>query len=414
MMALLGLTLWRTLQRAASTLVSMPGRWTEKRVEKSLDTARMSACATILILVASFALAQRTMTIAQLEGFVKSSVAQKLDDKQVSEVLKHTRLSEKLDQKTLSALMNLGTGPMTSMALREMSDTSQGLPAPAAPPAAAAPAAEAPPPKFSHMTSVAPLSDDQTAILEQVRDYAINYTQNLPNFICNQVTHRQVDTTGTGKNFREMDKLQEVLTYFEHHESYKVVAVNGQLVNNKDHLKLGGTISEGEFGSMMAEIFAPESAAEFAYDHLGKWDGTVVHEFRYHIPVERSHYTIFAESVNRKITAGYHGMIYASRDNNAVVRITLECEDMPADFPVKEVQIDLRYGTAKISDQVYMVPIKWDMHSRDGKDMFYNSAEFALYRKFETNSTLKFDTDDTDDKSDSKKEDAKPPVKKQP
>ena len=161
---------------------------------------------------------------------------------------------------------------------------------------------------------------------------------------------------------------------------------------------------------MMAEIFAPESAAEFAYDHLGKWDGTVVHEFRYHIPVERSHYTIYAESVNRKITAGYHGMIYASKDNNSVVRITLECEDLPADFPVKEVQIDLRYGTAKISDQVYMVPIKWDMHSRDGKDMFYNSAEFALYRKFETNSTLKFDTDDADD---SKKEDPKPPVKKQ-
>jgi hypothetical protein len=368
-----------------------------------------------MIAIAGLMLAQRTMTVAQLEGFIKSSVEQKLDDKQVAEALKRSRLSEKLDQKTLSSLMALGTGPATSMALRSLSDTSQALPVPAEPLAKPAPSAASATPKLTHMITLGPLTEEQTAILEQVRDYALNYTQNLPNFLCNQVTHRQVDSTGTGKNFHEMDKLQEVLTYFEHHETYKVTAINGQLVNNKDHQKLGGTISEGEFGSMMAEIFARETAAEFTYDHLGKWDGTVVHEFRYHIPVERSHYTIYAESVNRRITAGYHGVIFASRDSHAVVRITLECEDIPADFPVKEVQIDLRYGIAKISDQEYMVPVKWDMHSRDGKDLFYNSAEFALYRKFETTSTLKFDTDaDPDDKSDSKKEDAKPPVKKQP
>lgn len=360
----------------------------------------------IAVLAFAFALyAQRTMTVAQVAEFVKSSVEQKLSDKEVAEVLKKTRLSEHMDQKTLGELMNLGTGPLTSMALRELSETSASLPAPAAAPAALAK------PKPKVVVTTTPSTEQQQQILDGIREYAMNYTQGLPNFICNQITHRNVDPTGTGDNFHEMDKLQEQLTYFEHHENYKVVAVNGQLVNNKQHNKLGGTISEGEFGSMMYEIFMPESQTEFAFDHLGKWDGRIVNEFRYHIPKERSHYSITDENAGRTVIAGYHGMVYASADSSAVVRITLETEEIPADFPVQDVKLDLRYDIAKISDQEYMVPVKWDMHSRDGKYLVWNWAEFALYRKFETTSSLKFDTDDDPD---TKKDDQKPPVKKQP
>lgn len=359
----------------------------------------------LLLLFSATLFAQRTMTVAQLAGFIKSSVEQKLNDKEIAAVLKKTQMSERLDQKTLTDLMNLGAGPMTSLALKELSDTSGSLPAPAEAPAVLA----KPKPKVV-IATLAPTTEQQQQILDGIRDYAMNYTQNLPNFICNQITHRNVDPTGTGDNYREMDKLQELLTYFEHHENYKVVAVNGQLVNNKDHKKLGGTISEGEFGSMMYEIFMPESQTEFGFDHLGKWDGRIVNEFRYHIPKERSHYSITDENAGRTVIAGYHGMVYASADTSAVVRITLETEEIPADFPVQDVKLDLRYDIAKISDQEYMVPVKWDMHSRDGKYLVWNWAEFALYRKFETTSTLKFDTDDDSDK----KDDQKPSVKKQP
>ena len=355
----------------------------------------------LLIAISASAYAQRTMTVAQLTGFIKSSVEQNLDDKQVAEVLKRTKLSEKLDQRALGQLMNLGAGPRTSAALRELSETSMSLAGPtAAPPA--------PAPKPVRVVIMAPSPEEQSKILDAIREYALNYTQNLPNFFCTQVTRRQVDSTGTGDHFREVDKLQEQLTYFDHHETYKVMAVNNQLVNNKDHMKLGGAISSGEFGSMMYEIFAPETAAEFAFDHVGKWDGRLVNEFRYHIPQPRSHYSIESQEVNRTIIAGYHGMIYAAADTSAVVRITLETEQIPADFPVQDVKLDLRYGVAKISDQEYMLPVKWDMRSRDGKYLSWNSAEFTLYRKFETTTTLSFGSADDD----TKKEDPKPPVKK--
>jgi hypothetical protein len=367
----------------------------------------------LFVVISTALYAQRQMTVAQLSGFIKSSVAQHLDDKSVAEILKKTTLTEKLDARTLTELMNLGAGPRTSAALHDLSTASASMPA-AASPAIAAPK---PPPRIL----TAPDSVEQTRILDAVREYALNYTANLPNFICTQVTRRQIDPSGIGDHWQQADKLQEQLTYFEHKESYKVMAVNGQLVNNKDHLKLGGAITSGEFGSMMYEIFAPETAADFEWARLGKLDGRIMNVFNYRVTQPRSHYSIYHEGVNRTVIAGYHGLIYASRDTNAVIRVTLECDEIPRDFPVQDVKLDLWYDTIKISGQEFVLPVKWDMHSRDGRYMVWNSAEFALYRKFGAEATIKFDTDEPESKPpDSKITDkpetpaVKPPVKKQP
>jgi hypothetical protein len=52
------------------------------------------------------------------------------------------------------------------------------------------------------------------------------------------------------------------------------------------------------------------------------------------------------------------------------------------------------------------------MHSRDGKYLAWNSAEYALYRRFETSTTLTFDTPDPVPESKTKEEPVAPPVKK--
>jgi len=359
----------------------------------------------LLFAISTALYAQREMTVAQLSGFIKSSVAQHLDDRSIAEVVKKIKLTEKLDQRTASSLMSLGAGPKTANALHDLSEASASLPDPPAPGAA--------PPKPPRRILTTPDSEERVKILDAVREYALNYTANLPNFICTQVTRRQVDPSGIGEHWQQSDKLQEQLTYFEHKESYKVMAVNGQMVNNKDHMKLGGAVTSGEFGSMLYEIFAPETQADFEWARLGKLDGRIMNVFTYRVVQSRSRYSIYHEGVNRTIIAAYHGLIYASRDTNAVIRLTLECDDIPHDFPVQDVKLDLWYDTVRISDQEFILPVKWDMHSRDGRYMVWNSAEFALYRKFGADATIKFDTDDADSKS-NQPEPAKPPVKKQP
>ena len=73
----------------------------------------------------------------------------------------------------------MGIGVYTRHALEALRDRSKAMTV-AAPPAALLPPKEIPPPS----------SEEQAAILDEVRDYALNFSGNLPDFICTQVTKR--------------------------------------------------------------------------------------------------------------------------------------------------------------------------------------------------------------------------------
>ena len=130
----------------------------------------------VILLICSLAFAQRTMTVAQLTGFVKSSAQQKLDDRSVADVLKKTKLTERLTPETLAELQSAGLGPRTTAALHELADASASLPMPSAAP-------PPPPQPRLAMTTKGPDLQTQAAIIDKIREYALNYTSNLPNFI---------------------------------------------------------------------------------------------------------------------------------------------------------------------------------------------------------------------------------------
>jgi hypothetical protein len=60
------------------------------------------------------------------------------------------------------------------------------------------------------------------------------------------------------------DTLITKLTYFEQREDYKVISIDGKLVDTP-YEKLGGAISSGEFGTMLKEIFEPQTQTEFVW-----------------------------------------------------------------------------------------------------------------------------------------------------
>lgn len=353
-----------------------------------------------VLLLTAPVFAQRQMTAAQLTGFVKSSVEQHINDKDIADLLKRTHVTEKIDPSFADQIQRLGAGPRTMMALREVIESSATLPDPAAAP-----------PKPAPRPVTLPDADTQQKLLAAIREYSMSYTQGLPDFICSQVTRQQVDPTGSGDSWHNGNKFLEQLTYFEHHEQYKVVMINGQMAQNKDHDKLDGAISSGEFGSMLYEIFAPETEAEFQYERPGKFDGRLMHVFTYRVPQSRSRYKIEDRNTGRSVIAGYHGRIWARQDNNAVMHITLECEEIPADFPIKDVKLEMWYDVIKISEQEFVLPLKWELKSREGKYLSWNSAELTNYRKYSADATITFDSNDVPD-SKTKEEPVTPPVKK--
>jgi hypothetical protein len=328
------------------------------------------------------AASEMNLTVAQLVMFIKSSVELKQPDSKVAEYLRHVKLTDKLDDRTIEDLQSLGAGSKTVAVLRELGDASASLHA--APP---------PPPKPVYVPPPPPDSVEQEKIIDQARDYALNYTKQLPNFICVQVTRRDYDPSGTGNNWYHSDTITARLSY-NGAENYEVILHNNQPVTNANMRQFGGTTSEGEFGSMMDQIFEQETHTQFSWDHWGKLRGRKTYVFAYDVQQEYSKYHVEADDDKLSIVPAYRGLVYIDEDTKMVVKIVMTPYDMPSTFPIREISSSLDYDLESIGDQQYMLPLKSVLTSKRARQMTRNDIEFRLYRKFGTESTIKFETPD--------------------
>ena len=340
----------------------------------------------LLLLVTALALTaagEMSLTVEKLTEFIRSAVQMKSPDKQVAETLRHFKMVENLDDRTIEELQSLGAGPKTVAALKDLGDASASLPE-AAPP----------PPKPVVIPLEPPDSIEQGKIIDEARQYVLNYTKSLPNFICVQVTRRDVDRGGTGSSWYHLDTITAKLSYNGQHEDYEVILKDNQPVTNVKMEQLGGTVSAGEFGSMMSEIFEPDSQAHFSWDHWATLRGRRTYVFAYDIEQEYSKYHIKEVETNREIIPAYRGLVYIDRDTKTLTKITLNPYNIPADFPIHDAHESLDYDLQTIGDTQYMLPLKAVLTSKLTRFMTRNDIEFRLYRKFETGSTIKFDTPD--------------------
>jgi len=332
------------------------------------------------LLIAGAALAQRQMTVPQLVGFIKSSIQMKNDDRTVADYVRKLKLTNQLDGKTVEELQGMGAGPRTVAALRALITTTASLPA--------APAETPAPPR---PTIPPPSAEEQNQILAEITQNALDYNKKLPNFICTQVTRRHFDPSGTN-TWRPADTIQEQLSYVDGSEKYKVVLINSLPVTIS-HEQLGGTTTSGEFGSTLLDIFTPETHTTFAWERWATLRSRRMYVYSFRVQQSYSRYTIDDRTSQRSIVAGYHGLIYADRENKMVMRITMEADGLES-FPVNKVSMDLNYDFVKISDQEFVLPLKADLHSSAGRYMSWNEVEFRLYRKFGAESTIVFDAPD--------------------
>ena len=337
-------------------------------------------CWACLLAMCVGAYAQRQMTVPDLVTFIRSSIQLKNEDRAVADTVRRIKLTNRLDAGTVEDLQGLGAGPRTLAALQELIAASANLPS--------APKAEAPVPQA---VIPPPSPADQKKILAEITESALNYTKSLPNFICMQVTRRYADISGM-ENYRLMDTIAEKLSYFEQKEDYKVVSKNNiPVTTNLQHEQLDGATSSGEFGSMLFEIFSPETQTQFDWERWATLRGRRMYVFSFRVEQSRSKYSIrWGRGAGELTTiAGYHGLIYVDRDTHMVMRIKMEC-DMPVTFPIQSVDLDLNYDFSNISGQPFLLPLKSELHSREGKILVKNETEFRLYNKFGAEATIQF------------------------
>lgn len=325
-------------------------------------------------------LAQTTLNIRQLTTFLKSSIELKQDDRQVARFLSKVKLSQKLDDRLIEELQGYGLGPKTVEALQALRDATASLPAAA--PEAPAPVAQPIPP---------PSKAEQERVLREVRENALNYSKNLPDFICTQVTRRYADPSGL--EFWQLgDTLTTRLSYFEQREDYKLILINDRMTN-QSYDSLGGASSTGEFGSMLKGIFEPRTQAQFQWSRWATLRGKRAHVYEYRVAQPNSEWSItYGQDRSLRVVPGYRGLVYVERDTNMVLRLTLDAQEIPPSFPVQQATTTLDYDYSKIGDHEFLLPLKAVVRMRSDKYLTKNDVEFRRYQKFSADAKVSFDT----------------------
>ena len=335
-------------------------------------------------------LAQQQLTVDKLQEFITSSISQKMPDKDVAAFLASVKLTEKLTPRNVEDFQNKGAGPKTVAALTHLAETSAQLPAPAPKAAAPKPKPLPPPPSY----------EEQQKVIEEAREYALNYSKTLPDFICLQVTNRYIDRhykPGTEGSWSVSDKLAEKLTYFDQQEKYEAVSHNDTSLYGKGGAdKFGGALSRGDFGTLLREIFDPKSSAEF---HWERWTGLEthwMHVYTYSIDQAHSNDTLDYNNGAARATAAYHGEIFIEKGPNVVWRITVEPEP-PASFPMQNIHQVLDYRYTELSGQKFLLPVNGTVIMRADGVGSKNEIDFRSYRKYSADTSITFD--DSDDKA---------------
>lgn len=236
-----------------------------------------------------------------------------------------------------------------------------------------------------------PNSAEVAKILSETRQNTLTAVEEMPDFVVKQRIKRSAAYAGTN-NFKSLDRLIVAVSYrASGQEEYKLLSKNGVLENNpqikQSYSEVGGTSSTGEFVSVLATIFKPESDTKFEVIDTDTISGrpTVVFDYSIERDKAKQQITSFGYIADSTIT-GMKGRIWIDREKFRVLRIESIATEIPDNFPVRTASRTIDYEWAKINDEIYLLPSLSDVRLtfRQGRDVFEsrNLIQFKDYQKF--------------------------------
>ncbi len=237
-----------------------------------------------------------------------------------------------------------------------------------------------------------PLPKDAAAVLEKTRKNTLEAVGEMPDFVVKQQIQRSWAFGGTG-NFKNLDRLVVAVSYRSTgQEDYRVMSTNG-IVNTDPKPKgsyeeVGGTSSTGEFVTMLATVFKPESETQFNVvdTDLIRNRKTIVYDFSTTKDRAKQVITSASRSASDSIISGMKGRIWIDREDARVLRIESEATEIPDAFAVRSAKRIIDYDWVTITDGKYLLPLVSDVRltSREGPQIVEtrNVIRFKDYQKY--------------------------------
>jgi len=243
-----------------------------------------------------------------------------------------------------------------------------------------------------------PPANEGFDLLERTRKATLGAAQQMPDYLVKQQITRS-RALGTTSNWNVYDRLSIAVSYRQTiGEQYKLLSVNGMppSVDEQEGStygdKLGGTTSSGEYVSMLSELFAPATRAEFEMVDTDTLRGHRAIVYEYVVKREFSKQTLkFQASVDAtplETIVGYQGRIWVDREDNRVLRLETISVEIPAGFPITAAKSVIDYDWVSINEVSHLLPsravIELTSHLGAQTEQTRNDILFRGYRKFGT------------------------------
>ncbi|HOQ43777.1 MAG TPA: hypothetical protein PLA43_07470 [Bryobacteraceae bacterium] len=227
-------------------------------------------------------------------------------------------------------------------------------------------------------------------LIEKARRAVAAYNEKLPNYICRQMTTRY-QSRSRPVNWKAVDVISADVVYENGREQYRNIEVNGKRTD-KTLEQLGGAWSKGEYGSVLADLFSPATAAEFLLRKNETIAGVDAAVYVFFVEQPNSHWSVHVPS--QVIRPAYGGSVWIDRKNGRVMRIEMQAQRLPLDFPLDTVEVSVDYQYVRLGDATeHLLPVHAEMLTCQRATGFCsrNAADFRNYRRFEGEATIKYE-----------------------
>ena len=187
-----------------------------------------------------------------------------------------------------------------------------------------------------------------------MRSNALAYSNQLPDFICNQTTQHFIRTLAPTVVWRMTGSFVAALSYYDRKEHYEIVSVNQKPAPGTTMENMSGSLSMGEFGSALRGLFEHRTQAEFRPAGFRKINNVETLCIAFKVSQARSRRFITYD--DRTIITAYRGRCWVDPDNYRIVRLEKKAVGIPGNFPVVRFDTIVDYAPVNISGSSYWLP----------------------------------------------------------
>jgi hypothetical protein len=216
------------------------------------------------------------------------------------------------------------------------------------------------------------------ALIERAREAAFEFSEKLPNFICQEVMARYRQR---GREETPLDVVSAEIIYDHANESYSNVKINDRPTDTSLE-EISGSWSTGEFASTLLELFRPDTNARFRSGGASSISGLRGQVYDFEVRSENSHWRVQADSLT--MVAGYGGSVWVDPSTARVLRIEMQARNIPPDFPMDTIESAVDYSYLSIGGTSVLLPVHAESLGchRSASHCSHNIIDFRNYHEF--------------------------------